>query len=259
MKDLPVRNIFLPAALVASSVFSALTLPVALEPSTSHVVNALPILGQSNQMDLDNVHKDIAIPYIGTVIVLSAGAGILTAELVRKRYGARQKAAEQAALIGDEGNKTAAGTDPGPVLISLPLANPAFEWPTPASSEAESFSESSLLRDVFPETLTSDARPGPFSAEAPDQLNQGVDHKVVVFPGQYQRCRIQVPHLQEQNYAIEFDDQFYSLLTASVPKEQALAAIEQLAQEERAAILTRMNQGYAVWVLEPQAKLVSVA
>lgn len=81
----------------------------------------------------------------------------------------------------------------------------------------------------------------------------------MIFPGQYQRCRIQIPGLPEHQYAIEFDHRFYSLLSSGVSKEQALVAVKQLSQEQRAAILTCMNQGYAVWVLEPDAQLISVA
>ncbi|NJL86719.1 MAG: hypothetical protein HC886_13280 [Leptolyngbyaceae cyanobacterium SM1_1_3] len=173
----------------------------------------------------------MAIPYLGTVIVLSAGAGIVTAELTRKRGAARQKA---------DTLETASATEQqtGSMLSAMPVIDPACEWPTTGIDET-----------VWPES-----QPKAFGEAKAD-----LSPTVVVFPGQYQRCRIQVPHLQEQLYAIEFNEQFYRLLSASISKAQALAAVEQMAQEDHAAVLTRMNEGYAVWVLEPQTKLVSVA
>ncbi|MFE4104737.1 hypothetical protein [Almyronema epifaneia] len=231
MKDFPIRNIFLPAVLVAGSVFSALTLPAVLKQTANDSISQLPVFNQAAAMSLGQVHKDVAIPYIGSVIVLSAGAGIATAELARKRQVARQKAAAAKAT------QPAAAPAAEPLLAALPLASATFEWPTEAPT----------------------ASPEPVLPSLAAAADSDSSHTVVIFPGQYQRCRIQVPHLQEQLYAIEFDQQFYSLLSAGLSKAQALAAIEQLSQEDRAAILTRMNQGYAVWVQESQAQLVSVA
>jgi hypothetical protein len=86
------------------------------------------------------------------------------------------------------------------------------------------------------------------------------DDTVTIFPGQYERCRIQVSGLPAQQYAIKFNEQFYSLLCSGISKEDALETVKQLEeQEERTAILTHMNQGYAVWVAEPTADLVEVA
>ncbi|WP_346293767.1 hypothetical protein [Sphaerothrix gracilis] len=241
MRDSPVRNIFLPAALVAGSVFSALMLPTILEKSTNSPVKSLPVLSQAAQMNLEQIHKDAAIPYIGTAIVLSAGAGVITAELARKHWTKGQKAA-QLATQSTQGQPIPSHTqalESG--FKSEAIAGQTVTWPS-----TETFIE------AWPEILASDeATAAIVEAEA--------SHTVIIFPGQYQRCRVQVPRLPEQLYAIEFDEQFYSLLSAGIPKNEALEAVDQLAQENRAAILTRMNQGYAVWVLEPQAQFVSAA
>lgn len=260
MKDFPVRNIFLPAALAASAVFSAFTLPTALKQSINHAVD-LPLLDQQSQMRLDRVHKDIAIPYIGTVIVLSAGSGIATAELIRKWRSARQAAAQKVTLASaetDVSSDVVAEVDSQPT--TLPLTDLDLVWPTSDSPEATAPIDKTALTYDFPGHLAEAAWPKEIASKTPTSgPESAADYTVVIFPGQYQRCRIQVPHLQEQLYAIEFDGRFYSLLSAGVSKEQAVAAITQLNQAERPAILTQMNQGYAVWVLEPQAQLVSVA
>lgn len=263
MKDLPVRNIFIPAALVASSIFSVLTLPVAFKQLNNPTVNKLPIFSQMHQMNVDNVHKDIAIPYIGTVIVLSAGAGIATAELARKHYARQEQSAAAAENTSSTGiHYGGKPTEISFLLADLPLEDPTLQWPTPSQPHhlsASSPSETSLVDDFSKDTMTPETWSDFPASNVIDQPTPELEHKVIVFPGQYQRCRIRVPNHHEQLYAIEFNEQFYSLLNASIPKDQALAAIEQLTQENHAAILTRMNQGYAVWVLEAQATLVSVA
>ncbi|MEO1298816.1 MAG: hypothetical protein AAFW75_24160 [Cyanobacteria bacterium J06636_16] len=272
MKDFPIRNIFLPAALAASAVFSAFTLPAALQRSTTHAVD-LPIITQKSQMGLGQVHKDVAIPYIGTVIVFSAGAGMATAELIRKWWAIRSAAARAAQ---QEAACTAAYTEADTELAeadlteaiaplatdvpatALPLADADLIWPTAVADAAETPSTAEKTATYkFPEQLPAAAWAEP--AIAQPEAAAAVDMTVVIFPGQYERCRIQVPHLREQLYAIEFDEKFYSLLSAGISKEQALAAVTQLAKEERPAILTQMNEGHAVWVLEPQAKRVFAA
>ena len=256
MKDFPVRNIFLPAALAASAVFSALTLPTALRQPTNHAVD-LPLIDQNSQIRLSEVHKDIAIPYLGTVIVLSAGSGIATAELIRKWRSIYQATTEKTPLTSTEtGLSSHIDTQDSPQLKMLPLTDLELAWPTSEDSAAASSPEEAASTYRFPEQVTEATWLENTMAETPELVD---DYTVVIFPGQYQRCRIQVPHLQEQLYAIEFDNRFYSLLSAGISKEQAIAAISQLNQAERPAILTQMNQGYAVWVFEPQAQLLSVA
>ena len=297
MKDFPIRNIFLPAALAASAVFSAFTLPTALQRSTTHAVD-LPLVTQKSQMGLGQVHKDIAIPYIGTVIVFSAGAGIATAELVRKWRAARlvaaQQAQQEAEYVKAEAEAEAELTTPGETegqttifpltdadfiwptseseaemvhqTTAFSLVDPDIAWPTSEFAEAEAevavtaevaMTEQRMANQMLSHQVTKSTCWAKHSVAEPEELAE--DMTVIIFPGQYQRCRIQVPHLREQLYAIEFDERFYSLLTAGISKDQALAAITQLAKEERPAILTQMNEGHAVWVLEPQAKRVRVA
>lgn len=256
MQDLPIRNIFLPATLAASSIFLGLTLPAALVASDSSLLNQLPILNRSINIDWRNLHKDIAIPYIGTTVMLSAGAGVATAEIMRKRLTDKQPPApeesSEAATPPPVSPAQGDGSFPG-----LPLTDARFEWPT--LSEAESISQEPSAADSAPATLWNLAQPQPpLQAEKP-QRNPQLDQKVVIFPGQYQRCRIQVPQVQEQLYAIEFNEQFYSLQIAGITKDEGLSAVEQLSRENQVAILTRMNQGYAVWVLEPDAQKPSAA
>ncbi|NJL87361.1 MAG: hypothetical protein HC886_17505 [Leptolyngbyaceae cyanobacterium SM1_1_3] len=227
MQDFPIRNIFMPAVLVAGSMFSLLTLPALLKQATNNTTEASSP-SQAADFELGQSHKDIVIPYIGTAIILSTGVGIGTAELARKRCAARSAQAVQPSSLSKaiaSNLETAMQIDIEPAEVNL-LSPESAAWP-----EAET-----KFKELRPEQL----------------LSKDASCTVVVFPGQYRRCRIQVPPLQTQVYAIEFDQQLYSLLSAGISKTEAIGAIEQLAKTNRAAILTRMNQGYAVWVLEPQ-------
>lgn len=97
IKDLPIRNIFLPAALVGASLFSGLTfaLPALVrQQAPDQFQGGLTFSGPS-RIALDRIHKELAITYIGTTIVLSAGAGLGTAEVLRKRH---EKQAKQPSL-----------------------------------------------------------------------------------------------------------------------------------------------------------------
>lgn len=254
MQTFPVRNIFLPAALVASTVFGALTLPFALKQANHESVKAIPLLNRSALTGLDQIHKDIAIPYIGTAIVFSASAGIVTAELSRKRQAiSRRVVLQQSEFESFEALGAAS------LPAAFPAANPQFEWPASDTAATSMVGKENGLNYSFPTDMPEAVWTGTSTAIAPTETTPETDYTVVIFPGQYHRCRIQVSHLPEHLYAIEFDEKFYSLLSAGISKDQALSAIKQLNQEERPAILTQMNQGYAVWVLEPQAQLVSVA
>lgn len=257
MQDLPVRNIFLPATLVASAVFIGLTAPAAfLQPSNS-AFSRVPLLNQAARIDFDHLHKDIAIPFIGTTIMLSAGAGIATAEIVRKRLSAQQEVL--GTPVSDEFSFAEKATASSNLVSELPLVDETFRWPTAeghgaVSAETPEAVETDLFDGVSGALWSPAAAAGTWAHTA-----SNMDEKVIVFPGQYQRCRIQIPQRQEQLYAIEFNEQFYSLLSAGIPKEDALSAVEQLTQEKRVAILTRMNQGYAVWVLESEAQRIQAA
>ncbi|MDB9524401.1 hypothetical protein PN498_00250 [Oscillatoria sp. CS-180] len=274
MQDLPIRNIFLPAAVVGASIFSALTFVV------PPLVNQLSQVGSTERlsadqhlrMQLESVHKEVAISYIGTAMVVSTGMGIATAELLRKRYQrtlgkAPDLKAALADFIDNHDQQDEREMDAQFAALIADLPQPVPAWPDAESSEQE---------DKTPTAARTD-HPYPFSQAVPEAVwpvaiadtqsiasesetaKEDVDQTVTIFPGQYERCRIQVPNQHEHQYAIEFNGQFYGLLSAGVSKDQALAAVKHLAQENHAAILTHMNQGYAVWVLEPKAELVSVA
>lgn len=264
MKDFPIRNIFLPATFVGVATFSlmAFSLPSLIERYSPDRGSRTGIGATAK---LTGIHKELVITYIGSAIVISTSAGLGTAELLRKRSAQKTKTSGLKSMLAEWVDQDA---QQQPTEIDAYFAAMLAEQ----SGESDDWQESPTVTE--PRTMTAHvpdfdqafaeaesdtpwAEPehfGPFeSAPAPDE------DTVMIFPGQYQRCRIQIPDLPEPQYAIEFHQKFYRLLGSGVSKDQALTAVKQLCQEQQPAILTQMDQGYAVWVLAPHARLIAVA
>lgn len=265
MKDFPIRNIFLPATLVGTAIFSAMafTLPTFVNHySQKEGIAGTSTWGARSPLELTGVHKEVMITYIGTAIVVSASAGLGAAELLRKRSAQKSQAPSLKSALAEliDQHSQQGNTDleeEFSSLVAQHLEANDLQGLMPAAANRVATPPTDVTFPVeIPEAVWQAPAQAPPSS--PDSAVE-TDDTVMIFPGQYQRCRIQVPNLSEQQYAIAFDQQFYSLLNSGITKEQALAAVKQLAAAERAAILTPMNQGYAVWVLEPEAELVSVA
>lgn len=80
----PLKNIVLPAVLLAGAVFSSLTLPLAQFGSE-------PVEIQMNQEPLfDGKLKDVAAPYVGLAALLSLGSGVASIAISGWRLSARK-------------------------------------------------------------------------------------------------------------------------------------------------------------------------
>ncbi|MEM9766672.1 MAG: hypothetical protein AAF892_02155 [Cyanobacteria bacterium P01_D01_bin.71] len=258
MKDLPIRNIFLPAALVGASIFSSLAfaLPTFLNQDAGAGWPG-PRQWQSRST-LTGLHKEVVISYVGTAIMLSAGASLGTAEVLRRRTKAAQQPQDFKSALAEFVDQQAQQESPDmETQFSSLVAAYAHADSLAAASAVEAIDTSTdeAMEVHWPTVAVTAATVEACSEQA---MAEEIDN-TVIFPGQYRRCRVQVPGSQQQQYAIAFNDQFYSLLSSGMAKEQALATVKRLEQEQQAAILTPMNQGYAVWVAEPAAELVAVA
>ncbi|MGQ4650707.1 hypothetical protein [Lyngbya aestuarii] len=96
MNNFPLSKVLLPALFISSTVFSMLTLPLALikEP----VVIELPIFNHELepleiQPILKGNQKEVAIPYVGLAIVVSVGSGIASVEIMRRWQAYRKSTA----------------------------------------------------------------------------------------------------------------------------------------------------------------------
>lgn len=84
MTSYSLSNVLLPAVFISSTVFSTLTIPLALIKSEPVAVEVPPFFSGEIQPIFNGEHKEVAIPYVGFAIVVSVGAGIASVEVVRR-------------------------------------------------------------------------------------------------------------------------------------------------------------------------------
>lgn len=78
--------------------------------------------------------------------------------------------------------------------------------------------------------------------------------KILESRQQYQRCRIEVPHLKRRLLAILVDGQYYSFFRAERTKEKVLEIIAKLSPKVQKTVITKTEKGYFIWALEPEVK-----
>jgi hypothetical protein len=276
------EKVLLSAILTSCTVFSVLMvafIPRRPEPITIEPLDRLESTENINQ-------RDVMIRHIGMSIVVSVGAGITTAELIRKwgrsreaRLEGQQGFSAQAmlqavapnfapdlALPGDGFTASLGGiTEPAGTADRLEFHKPAVSVLAPdRSAESEQpdlplflFQPSAPLQseDInWFQPLQPDA-----SVEASAELRlQGEEWRptlqaVLASRGQYQTCRISVPELAERVLAILFDGQHYRFIKLVGDREQAFRLAVRLDQRGEPAVITDMDERYAVWALEPAA------
>lgn len=117
MSNYPLSNILLPAVFISSAVFSTLTLPLALIKSEPVVIEIPPFFSGEIQPIFNGEHKDIAIPYVGFAIVVSAGAGLASVEVNRRWQTYRESALAQKQVPNLQQNSLITEAQPEAVLI----------------------------------------------------------------------------------------------------------------------------------------------
>jgi hypothetical protein len=80
-------------------------------------------------------------------------------------------------------------------------------------------------------------------------------YPILESPEQYETCRIQGPQGQHW-FAVSVENCYYRLFQTETIKEKALKIAGHLSQRGDDAIVTRMEDQYMVWILEPEAVLV---
>ncbi|NJO78470.1 MAG: hypothetical protein HC827_08045 [Cyanobacteria bacterium RM1_2_2] len=239
-------NAVFPVILVASTVFSILSLPFFLYRLQPEATS--PSLQQDFQPILESQNRDVTIRYIGAALVLSVITGIGTVELQRRRQ-------------------------PRPALANQPSVKPDqnlvgwFLAQTPELLSPEPFIDSALEeQDELAETMTASAAEvglwvgdseyaediqGDFAPSQPaglmtelDELNQD-----------YSTCRIWVQPLQRRLFAIQVEEQFYSFFRLLPSKEAARQTALQLSESLHHTVITPVEQEFAVWIWQPEAEL----
>lgn len=83
--------------------------------------------------------------------------------------------------------------------------------------------------------------------------------RVIEFRHQYQPCHIQTPDVEARVAAIELDGEYYSFFRVEANQFAALKLASRLQQRKDVPIVTQIPKGYAIWVLEPDARRVSAS
>jgi hypothetical protein len=78
--------------------------------------------------------------------------------------------------------------------------------------------------------------------------------KILTLTTQYQSCLIRVPDLDDRCQAVLVEGKYYGLFKAVENRQQALEIAARLGRRGDATVITKTEQGEAVWVLEPEAR-----
>jgi len=274
------EKVLLSAILTSCAVFSVLMvafIPRRPEPITIDSPDRIESAEDINQ-------RDVVIRHIGMSIVVSVGAGITTAELIRK-WGRSREAALEGQLFSAQAMLQAVAMPdfalPGDgFTASLNdmtgngiVLDDRLEFRKQAVSVLEPDREKASEQPELPLFLFQPSVPLPSedvnwflplqpdiaSLEAsPEPRVQGADWQlmlqaVLASREQYQTCRISLPETSDRVLAILFDGQYYRFVKVVVDREQALRLAVRLEQRGEPAVLTDIGDRYAVWALEPAA------
>lgn len=276
------EKVLLSAILASCTVFSVLMvafIPRRPEPITIEPPDRIESTEDINQ-------RDVVIRHIGMSILLSVGAGITTAELLRKWGRSRE-----AALSGPQGFSAQAMLQAvAPNLApSLTLAGDGFtaslnsmtepdhrsadqhEFHQPnvaviAPDRADGLEQAELPLFLFQpssvplqsedvnwfQPFLPDVAPFDSSADSPLQTADSQSPlSLLTSREQYKTCRIALPQVPERVFAILFGGQYYRFVRLTHDREQALHIAQRLEQRSEPAIVTKMGDRYALWSLEP--------
>ncbi len=235
MDDSPFRRIVLPALLVASAGFAALTWPMASghgarwsqrlpQPFNSWVDPAL----------ITHQHKEFSIRYIGFAILSSVTIGVGTAGVMRRRQSRlqrHQRLLNQVLTAAGENLSSAPEID---VPVDSALASGADSKSTAADDP--SLDWSTRLEETV--ATATDQAPTLSAAVLSTPLES---HEIyqVQSSGHY-RC-----------LAIKMGDEYYSFYRQRPNLDKTQSLVQQLQRRGQRAIATRDGSGYVVWVHQP--------
>lgn len=246
-----IKNVVLPAVLVSSAIFSILTLPFVLLKSEPTLTVELPLLSEpvtvrlppllrgGVQPILESENRDVAIRYVGGVIVVSVSAGIITIEVLRRLHASRRLVETQSPLPLFQSDLQQEEDIPADQPFSL-----AF-----LEENIDSFSSEANYALLLAKT---DAKATHLELNAVHSQTLG---QILESNRQYETCRIRVPHLERRLFAILWQGEYYSYLKTQKTKDKALEAVAKLNQSAEKSVITLTEQGYTIWVLQPEAFL----
>jgi hypothetical protein len=243
MDDSPFRRIVLPALLVASTGFAALTWPMA-SGHGSRWSQRLPYPFNSwvDSALITDQHKEFSIRYIGFAILSSVTIGVGTAGVMRRRQSRiqRHQGLLDQALTAEGSNLPSALAISVPVdsaLASEPASEPTSEPASgPIAADGPHLDWSSLLGET---AATAIDRAPTLSAAVLSTPLESHEIYQVQSSGHY-RC-----------LAIKMGDEYYAFYRQRPNLDKTQTLVQQLQRQGQRAIATRDGSGYVVWVHQP--------
>lgn len=288
MSGSPFKTVVLPSILVATTVFSALTL--SFVSRRSELATLKLQAAESEEAKPSDIYesKDFAIRYVGLTIILSVGSGVLTIEGLRRWNGLRESMQIKRQRSRLEKQLRSQEPQPEPATLvavgqDVAVVEPLLEMgthrevmpdqPFDGYSLTEQFDHAQANAEHYPLGFSSSDSPSEWAdlsefdpvafygddltqlasqAGAPTQ--QGLlTPQILESREQYQTCRIYVPHVQQHQFAILVEGQYYSFVRTATTRSAALKFATAITQRGQQSVITRTKSDYIVWAWEPEA------
>jgi hypothetical protein len=298
MVRFPLAKVLLPAVLVSASIFTAMTLPFVLTKSRPIVIELAPIFSGEIEPIFRPDRKEVAIRYLGFVIVISVGAGLITAEMLRKAHSTRELAETQEQLSGlqkrlqeQEAELAAAkllGISPQELAaMTAEFSDADHHEPTAQvtamdvmlSPDAEIDSLSTATDttelEIEPEILIPSRRQNHATNGAENGAIASSQIELNSFAASsngnlasataaqsfnaYQASHVRLSTVGQYRFAIRANGRYYTLFRTNKNYQQIHAIAERLQSKGSDILITLMQQDYAVWRYEPEAKIESAS
>lgn len=234
MDNSPFHRIVLPALLASSAGFAALTWPMASDRAVQ-VADRLPQpLGHwVDSALITNQHKEFSIRYIGFAILSSVAIGIGTAEAMRTRQRRVQRPQSllDQILRADDAQRVFGGDRlPADSLNAVdPVGLTAGRDNT--ASTAAPLDWASLLHKTSEDQAESDL------------LSTALDEHALYHIQGADQCRC---------LALAVEGEYYRYYRNRPDLDKARTLVQQLQQQGRPALATSNDNGYVVWVHQPE-------
>ncbi len=225
MEHVSLRRILLPTIITSSVVFYAAT--SAFTSVTLRSSDGRTLQNGRLQYSLSQEYKEWAVRSVGLCILVSVGAGLTVAEVLRRRK----------------------------------------RMPDPNQFEQGFFSKAELFAPTFPlnpVALSSNGASAPIrlaseieNPASPLTHTHATDQALTLeFSYPQQICRIKVPYSYQSLFAISLDGQYYNFSRSEKDPAIALKVLAHHTHQEKRAVVTQTGDRYVIWTWQPQAELV---
>ena len=257
MGSSPFRSIFLPSLVTSGLAFAVITLPLSMANSVPTWVAPGQVRGELIS-PLDNSAKPV-IRYIGIAIIGSVGAGMITADILRRFY--RRRRSLSATPVPFE-TSTASARE-----TSASYTDFDQQMPSAAVGSSTALNGQSLLaKDLAPgQTIVhfkgythngnvDGLELAPIALDELMRLDEdsiSAEIPVLTFLEQ-----VAPPHLESGNavvFGVRYQNKYYCLWRTTEDQDRAIGWARRLIRQHRDVIVTQNSQtNYSLWYVPPK-------